>query len=132
MTPPLIGGNLGFPFWVYAGPNALFPLITFFLVLRPDEYRSYIPLYMGGKAVAIAANLGWFVFSYREIPGALASVGYWNVLAILAFAGLLLVLDAFSILGGHVLNVRFSRRLRAEQPVQLAGGNLPPSGDGSA
>jgi hypothetical protein len=55
-----------FPYLVYAAPNALFPMMALFLWVNLETYRAYLPLYMGGKAVTLAALAGWAVFSVNR------------------------------------------------------------------
>jgi hypothetical protein len=50
-----------FPYMVYAAPNALFPLMSLFLLLRFAESRAFLPLYMTGKLISVAALAGWMV-----------------------------------------------------------------------
>ncbi|MDR1899769.1 MAG: hypothetical protein LBQ55_07170 [Treponema sp.] len=56
-----------FPWPVFIVPNALFPLMTLFLWLRPASYRPYAALYAAGKIVAAAALLGWCVLSRPDL-----------------------------------------------------------------
>lgn len=58
-----ISGGAGFPFMVYAAPNALFPLMSFFLMIRPAESRAFAPLYASGKIIAAAALSAWIVLA---------------------------------------------------------------------
>ena len=59
-----------FPYLVYLSANALFPLMTLFVWLRPQEYRNYLTLYMAGKFIGMAAFFAWEFFSSRQFPGA--------------------------------------------------------------
>jgi hypothetical protein len=63
--------SISFPFLVYAAPNALFPLMSFFLMIRFETSKAYIPLYMTGKIIALSAAVMWFFFIFtrvRELP----------------------------------------------------------------
>ena len=60
-------GNLTIPFMMYAVPNALFPLMSFFLFIRLDLYRAYIPLYITGKALALLCMLIWLLFTLQYL-----------------------------------------------------------------
>jgi hypothetical protein len=62
LQPPV-----SFPWPVYAVPGVLFPLMTLFLLIRLPEYKAYLPLYITGKAAALAACLGWLFFSGNGI-----------------------------------------------------------------
>jgi hypothetical protein len=103
IIPETMGG-IGVPLAVYAAPNVLFPLMSFFLLVKPEEHRPFVPLYLAGKAVAIVANLGWFFSSLGQLRLALAGdvSGIPDALGVLYILGFLLalaVLDAFSVLG---------------------------------
>jgi hypothetical protein len=108
VIPLRADGEIGFPYLGYGVPNALFLLMAFFLLLRPGEYRPYIHLYMAGKIIAIAANLGWLLFSLRDIPLA-AAMDTERTQLILGFVFLLVALDGLSILGVSLLNTRLKR-----------------------
>lgn len=105
---------LAFPLLVYIAPNALFPLMALFLLLGPEEYRPYIGLYMAGKILAVAANLGWVTFSFGSILPALRLFSDGRAIRILEFTLLLIVMDGLSVFGGHLLN-KGHRTKRAEQ-----------------
>jgi hypothetical protein len=65
-------GNPGvspLPYMLYAAPNALFPLMTLFLLIRLEESLAFVPLYITGKLISLAALLGWLFFSIRELGG---------------------------------------------------------------
>jgi asparagine N-glycosylation enzyme membrane subunit Stt3 len=98
MNPPGTEGSINFPLMVYAAPNALFPLMGFFLLIKLEESRPFASLYMAGKAVVVMANLGWFFFSLRDFPQALLENAV-AILFVLGFLLLLAVLDALSVLG---------------------------------
>jgi hypothetical protein len=53
--------GLRFPYMVYAAPNALFPLMSLFLLIRLAASRAFVPLYISGKAIAAAALAAWIV-----------------------------------------------------------------------
>jgi hypothetical protein len=57
------------PHIMLAAPNGLFPLMSFFLLLRFEVSKSYLPLYMAGKALAVLSMLCWLVFTYWQIQG---------------------------------------------------------------
>jgi hypothetical protein len=98
LVMPETAGDIGVPLAVYAAPNALFPLMALFLLLKPAEYRPFVPLYLAGKAAAVAANLGWFFASVGRLRAALPG-GVYGVLYTLGFLLFLAVLDALSVLG---------------------------------
>jgi hypothetical protein len=55
-----------FPYMIYAAPHALFPLMSLFLLLRFAESRTFLPLYMTGKLISVAALAGWIFFFIIE------------------------------------------------------------------
>jgi hypothetical protein len=98
-------GQAGFPILAYMAPNALFPLIAFFLWRRPEYGRPYLYLYSAGKIICIVANLGWLLFSYKNIipdlPDSSGGIptGVFPAGLITAGSALaLVVLDGFSVL----------------------------------
>lgn len=62
-----IPGEGTFPWLVCLSPNALFPLMALFIWLKPADYRSFIPLYVAGKFLSVAAFVSWCVFSFRSL-----------------------------------------------------------------
>jgi len=63
---PLQQGGV-FPYAVYISPNALFPLMTYFLYIRFELYRSYIALYIAGKIIAVISSILWLIFSFSDL-----------------------------------------------------------------
>lgn len=100
--------NRLFPYVVYVVPNALFPLMTYFLWIRLSLYQSYVPLYIAGKTIALVALMGWVIFSFRSIIAAL-NIG---ARGILGFILLLTAADIFSVVGGVLLQTKISRTNR--------------------
>jgi hypothetical protein len=102
-------GNGGlFPNLFYAVPNGLFTLMSFFLWLRLDAYKPYIPLYIGGKILAVVAAFSWLVFSLSTAADTM--LGNEGAFIIIGAALLLTMGDALTILGGAVLKKRISGR----------------------
>jgi len=63
---PLQQGSV-FPHSVYVAPNALFLLMTYFLYIRFELYRSYIALYIAGKIIAVISSILWLIFSFNKL-----------------------------------------------------------------
>ena len=63
--PELQSVNL--PLMMYAAPNALFPLMAFFLLFRFDISKAYIPLYITGKTLALLCMFIWLFFALQQI-----------------------------------------------------------------
>jgi hypothetical protein len=121
---PLEGAVQGriFPFLVYVTPNALFPLMTLFMWLRPADYRNYLPLYMAGKVIAVAAFYGWGMALALRLP-APEHLGMANwVEALVLFGGsfVLNLFDIFSVLGNWVLAKKTNK---VEESAGLSAGD---------
>ena len=56
-----------FPLLMYVSPNALFPIMAFFLFIRFDSFRAYIPLYVTGKVFSLLCVSMWLLFPLRSI-----------------------------------------------------------------
>jgi hypothetical protein len=136
--------NSGFPFplLVYAAPNALFLLAAFFLLVKFEEYVPYAYLYMAGKAVAIAANLGWFFLSLETLAQALSDDA-GKTLFVLGFLLFLAVFDALSVLGisalvTHILGAPRGGNATAQEAADAGdipaacGPVLPETGAGGS
>jgi hypothetical protein len=54
---------------VYAAPGALFPLMAFFLLIRPGESTAFVPLYITGKVISAATIAGWALFAFIRLGG---------------------------------------------------------------
>ncbi|MDR1400344.1 MAG: hypothetical protein LBJ41_10515 [Treponema sp.] len=87
-----------FPFLLYIVPNALFPLMAFFLLLDFFYYIPYLSLYMAGKTIAVASFIGWCVTSAPMVD------------AIITGASLFIALfDVLSILGGRMIQKKYKQ-----------------------
>ncbi|MDR2518572.1 MAG: hypothetical protein LBD13_04070 [Spirochaetaceae bacterium] len=107
-----------FPYAVYVVPNALFPLMTYFLLIRLALYRAYLPLYIAGKIIGAVSIIGWAAFSLRPfIPSAADAVESPSFFALFALSaaerslilvsGIMLLIaagDALSAFAGLALN----------------------------
>jgi hypothetical protein len=103
---PMEGAAKGgvFPYLVYVTPNALFPLMTLFMWLRPGEYRNYLPLYMAGKVIAAAAFYGWGFFVLRALGAEQLMAADWEALVLFRGSLALNLFDIFSVFGGWILS----------------------------
>jgi hypothetical protein len=117
------GGAEMFPWPVYTVPNALFPLMTFFLWRRFSRSTAYTSLYASGKCIALASITGFCVFSWQNIYTAL----YLGAPGGLLVPGSLLFLlagDLFSTAGSLALagKIRTSAAgVPAALPAESAG-----------
>ena len=59
--------SINLPLMMFVSPNALFPLISFFLLIRFDISKAYIPLYITGKALCLVCLVAWLFFTLRQI-----------------------------------------------------------------
>jgi hypothetical protein len=105
-----------FPHLFYAVPNGLFPLITLFLYIRISLYKSFIPLYLAGKTLAIVAVFAWIIFSRQLIAQALA-VNTEGTISIVGAAMLLAIGDFLSIAGGVIVKHNQDQASPAESGV---------------
>ena len=94
----------GFPYLAYMSSNALFPLIGFFLLLRPGEYRNYLPLYMAGKTIAVVLFYTWTVFSFSSETGFMGRENLVERMILLGGAFFISLGDALSVFGAWILN----------------------------
>ncbi|MDR1307927.1 MAG: hypothetical protein LBK74_10190 [Treponema sp.] len=100
-----MGRNL--PFMMYAAPQALFPLMSFFLLIRLEISKPYIPLYITGKAIGIMCLIFWLAAAFGpagEIPRSMS----WALFMGAADLGTIL---------GMVLLFIFSRGEAGEAPA---------------
>jgi hypothetical protein len=65
------GFDQAFPYMALAAPNALFPLMSFFLLFRFEISRPYLPLYISGKTLGLLSILLrlFFLFSQAGSSG---------------------------------------------------------------
>jgi hypothetical protein len=106
---PLEGAQMDgvFPYLAYVAPNALYLLMTLFLLVALDEFKKYLPLYIAGKAAALAAFYAWAVFSFSPAQVrayfALGPDNFARVLALLGGSFVLSLGDVLSIFAGWIL-----------------------------
>ena len=58
---------INLPMMMFMAPNALFPLMAFFLFVHFQESRVFIPLYIIGKALCLLCVIIWMFFTLRQI-----------------------------------------------------------------
>ncbi|MDR2363520.1 MAG: hypothetical protein LBD65_03805 [Spirochaetaceae bacterium] len=116
-----------FPYLVYMVPNALFPLMGFFLLIRPREYKAYISLYLAGKTIVIVSIFGWIVFSFKNIFT--SAISPREFIAVLGFVLGLTILDMGSLLGSSLLKSKINRQT-APESVEIPEGDSVPEGSG--
>jgi hypothetical protein len=105
--------GLRFPYMLYAAPNALFPLMSLFLLIRPGESRAFVPLYMTGKLVSVAALAGWALFAFLKLRG------FPPVMLLLFFLG---AADLTTTAGTALLNAASHTADATERPFQTTNG----------
>jgi hypothetical protein len=112
-----VGGSeeAAFPLLVYMAPNALFPMMALLFWLRPEEYRSYIFLYIAGKIVGIMANLGWLAFALKNTGLDMMIRGDFRSRVFLGSGLVMILLDGLSVLGGFLLNRGRTRAMRIRE-----------------
>lgn len=90
--------SAAFPFMAYAAPNALFPLMSFFLLIRFAESRAFVPLYITGKLISAAALAAWTAAAgLRQGSVSLLMLwsSFWGAADIATAAGAALIQAAF-------------------------------------
>ncbi|HCM26646.1 MAG: hypothetical protein A2Z99_15485 [Treponema sp. GWB1_62_6] len=60
------GGALAAHAVAFASPQALFPVLSLFMLLDPFKYQDYAPLYLTGKLVSAIAVTSWLAASFSE------------------------------------------------------------------
>jgi hypothetical protein len=106
---PLEGAERGgvFPFLVYVTPNALFPLMALFLWVSLGEFKAFVPLYVAGKVIAVAAYYAWGLSGFRLALGqSLLGLDQGSIVQgiVLLSGGFIVSLgDVISIFGGWML-----------------------------
>jgi hypothetical protein len=106
--------GLRFPYMMYASPNALFPLMSLFLLIRSAQSKAFVPLYMTGKVISVAALGGWAFFAFLKLRG------LPPFMLLLFFLG---AADLTTVAGTALLN--FASRAddsAVEQPAQTTDG----------
>ncbi|MDR2759844.1 MAG: hypothetical protein LBB78_10755 [Spirochaetaceae bacterium] len=111
-----------FPYLVYAVPNALFPLMGFFLLLRPEEYKGYVSLYLAGKTITVVSAIGWLIFSFQGIFISAGSAP--EFIRVLGLVFCFIVLDTASMLGSSFLKSKLYRKPPPE-PVEIVEETIP-------
>ena len=93
-----------FPYLAFVSPNALFPLMILFVWLRPEEYRSYLSLFVAGKAIGVILFFLWEFSTARQF-----NIGDNVIKGLILLGGsiLLCLTDAFSIWRAWVLKNKY-------------------------
>jgi hypothetical protein len=118
-------GTRVFPWLVYTVPNALFPLMALFVWRRFSRYGAYLPLYISGKCITLAAVFGFFLFSRQDLYTA-AYLKNQGVLMIIGSLLFLLLGDLFSAAGGLAL----VKKLRDGEAAETAPAEIPAKAAG--
>ena len=97
-----------FPNLVYISSNAMFPLISFFILLRPLEHKNHIPLYIAGKTIAVVLFFLWAVFlnPFITVPSNTVIMEREEIIQVIKIfmaAILISLLDVLSIFGAWLL-----------------------------
>ncbi|MDR2182092.1 MAG: hypothetical protein LBN92_05365, partial [Treponema sp.] len=86
-NPGPAGITASFPFLMYTAPNALFPLMSLFLLIRFEASRLYIPLYVTGKLIVLVCAAAWLLVNLRI--AAAQRLLFWTFAALADFGSLL-------------------------------------------
>jgi hypothetical protein len=96
-------GSNNLPHMMYAASQALFPLMSFFLLIRFDFSRAYMPLYITGKILCLLCILLWILFTFqriREIPRFVTWSFFIGAADFGTITGMVLLQQAYSASGG--------------------------------
>ena len=104
-----------FPYLVYLSPNALFPLISLFLLLRPGEYRHFLLLYLAGKTIAVILFIVWTIFYFPPEFGFARVHSFMEGMILLGGAFFINLGDALSVLGVWILKRKLETIIRGGQ-----------------
>ena len=116
------GGGMGSrtfsPQMVYLSANALFPLMALFLWLKPEEYRSYLNLYIAGKIIGLISFYAWEVFSFREF---FRTVNFFKNMILLGSSVLISLADILSVWGAWRLKNKIKQVLDPDHSDEACG-----------
>jgi hypothetical protein len=104
-------GTPVFPWLACAAPNALFPLMTLFLLLDGVRYSGYAPLYAAGKCVSFIATALWCVFFQQQIITAILLDDTIRFMAP-GIGGILIIGDMLSVAAGLII-IKKAQMLKA-------------------
>ena len=93
-----------FPYLVYLSPNALFPLMSLLLLLRLNEYRNYLQLYLVGKIAAVTLYIVWTIFYFPPELGFMKAGSFAEWMILLGGAFFICLGDTLSVFGIWILN----------------------------
>ena len=69
LNPDLEFKIINLPMMMFIAPNALFPLMSFFLLIFFRQSRAFIPLYIIGKALCLLCLIVWMFYMLDKISG---------------------------------------------------------------
>jgi hypothetical protein len=116
-------GDGEFPTLIFGAPQALFPLMTLFLLTDFNRHTAYVPLYTAGKVLSVLALSGAAIFWQDKIVQAVLLKG----IDFLYLAGGLLVIalgDVFSAICGALLIPRRKTTVQDSAPDTADHGGL--------
>ena len=107
------------PYIAFMSANALFPLITLFVLLKPEEYGNFLTLYMAGKIIGAVSFYSWEFLSFPRgtwgMPGLGAEISTIEniVKSLVVFGGSMFVslADIFSVWGAWTLKNKYRQTL---------------------
>ena len=99
---------------VYMSSNALFPLMALFIWLKPEEYKSYVTLYIAGKIIALVSFYAWEIFSFREF---LKAENLARNMFLFGGGVLLSLADILSVWGARTIN----KKLKGAEALESGG-----------
>ena len=109
----------GGSYTAYMSSNALFPLMALFIWLKPDEFRSYITLYMAGKFVFLVSFYSWEIFTLRDF---IRDENFIKNIVFLGGGVLISLADMLSIWGAWAINKKYRLRTEGKASANESGG----------
>ncbi|MDR2072923.1 MAG: hypothetical protein LBP60_05785 [Spirochaetaceae bacterium] len=111
------GVDQTFPYMTLAAPNALFPLMSFFLLFRFEISRPYLPLYISGKTLGLLSILLWLFFLFSQAgPSGLLELMDQDSARPMAWIFLTGIVDLGTILGMILLQINMPSKKAPESP----------------
>jgi hypothetical protein len=105
-----------FPLLVYTSPNAIFPLMSFFLLVRFNNSRTFIPLYITAKSLSLLCMILWIVISLRLVSH--SSVFIWAVSLSAADMGTIMGMATAGIMEPVFTEPAFTEPAAITEPVE--------------
>ena len=97
------------PYLAYLSSNALFPVMTFLVLLKTRENINLLPVYMVGKVIAVVLFYVWAFLSFPYTMEFMGRNQFLEAMILLGSAFFISIGDALSVLGAWTLQKKISR-----------------------